>query len=130
MPAYPTHSFFSHLCLQALIEQKHPWAGIAQDHAALFRIAGIAGADIQCMPYQVCAHCETPYRHDQRENRKCLICGRDALAEFSFTVSDGRRLQRRYIEEHLYANTHLVLYRTFRGYGVPRDRIHASTSAE
>jgi hypothetical protein len=130
MPAYPTHSFFSHLALQALIEAKHPLAGFAQDHAALFRIAGIAGADIQCMPYQVCGHCKAPYRHDQKSNRVCLVCKHAALQDFYFRVRDGRRLTRRDVEENLYANTHLVLYRNYRGYGVPRSKIHEAASTD
>src|SRR5687768_5861426 len=110
MPAYPTHTFFSHLALQALIDERHPLAMAAERHAALFRIAGIAGCDIQCMPYQVCDHCDAPYRHDQKQNRTCLACKRAALKDFSFKVSDGRRLTRRDVERDLYANTHLVLY--------------------
>ncbi len=43
MPAYPTHTFFSHLVLQALIDKRHLLAGVAARHEALFRIAGIAG---------------------------------------------------------------------------------------
>jgi hypothetical protein len=121
VPAYPTHSFFSHLALQALIDARHPLAGAASRHEALFRIAGIAGCDIQCMPYQVCTHCEAPYRHDQKENRTCLVCHREALKDFSFKVSDGRKLTRRDVERDLYGNTHLVLYRQYQGYGVPRN---------
>src|SRR5688572_769835 len=47
MPAYPTHSFFSHLALQALIDGRQPLAEVAARHDALFRVAGIAGCDIQ-----------------------------------------------------------------------------------
>ena len=119
MPAYPTHTFFSHLALQALVDAHHPLAPIAARHEALFRIAGIAGCDIQCMPYQICDHCDAPYRHDQKESRRCLVCGRETLRDFYFKVSDGRRLTRRDIERDLYANTHLVLRRQYRGYGVP-----------
>lgn len=119
MPAYPTHTFFSHLALQALLDAGHPLAAAAARHEALFRIAGIAGADIQCMPYQVCGHCAAPYRHDQKLSRTCLVCHRAALKDFSFKVSDGRRLTRVDIERDLYANTHLVLHRKYHGYGVP-----------
>lgn len=118
MPAYPTHTLFSHLALQALSDARHPLASTASRHAALFRIAGIAGCDIQCMPYQICGHCDAPYRHDQQGKRTCLVCGRDALRDFLFKVSDGRRLTRRDIERDLYANTHLVLRRVYHGYGV------------
>lgn len=130
MPAYPTHSFFSHLALQALIDSHHPLAGFAQSNAALFRIAGIAGADIQCMPYQICRHCRSPYRHDQKSNNICLVCQQPGLEDFHFRVRDGRTLTRRDIEENLYANTHLVLYRNYHGYGVPRSRIHAAASVD
>src|SRR6185436_973432 len=94
MPAYPTHTLFSHLALQALIDERHPLARIASRHRALFRIAGIAGCDIQCMPYQICDHCGAPYRHNQKENRTCLVCKHEALKDFYFKVSDGRRLTR------------------------------------
>lgn len=101
----------------ALVDARHPLAEVVQEHAALFRIAGIAGCDIQCMPYQVCRHCRAPYRHNQKENRKCLVCGQNALEEFSFGISDSRRLTRVMIERDYYRNTHLVLGR-YRGYGV------------
>ena len=130
MPAYPTHTLFSHLCLQALSEEKHPWAGVAQHNAALFRVAGIAGADIQCMPYQICENCQTPYRHDRVPKSACLICGAATLNEFSFRTRTGQQITRRYIEEHLYGNTHLVLYRKFGGYGVPREKIHESSNPD
>jgi hypothetical protein len=130
MPAYPTHSFFSHLALQALLEAKHPWAAMADSHASLFRVAGIAGADIQCMPYQICGNCQSPYRHDQKSNQICLVCGKAALRDFEFQVSDGRRLTRRDVERDLYGNTHLVLYRTYRGYGVAPEKLKQRHSPE
>ena len=125
MPAYVTHTLFSHLCLQALLDSRHALAGVAERHAALFRVAGIAGCDIQCMPYQVCRECQAPYRHDQQKSRTCLACGKEgALEDFQFAVSDGRILTRRDVERDLYGNTHLVLYRSFRGYGVkPRTPV-------
>lgn len=138
MPAYVTHTLFSHLALQALLEARHPLGEVALHHAALFRVAGIAGCDIQCMPYQVCSNCKAPYRHDQNpsglrlpsglslgvedrvgdKRRSCLACRKEALEDFKFKVSDGRILTRRDVERDLYGNTHLVLYRSFRGYGV------------
>lgn len=125
MPAYPTHTLFSHMALRALADARHPLADVCLRHAALFRVGGIAGCDIQCMPYQVCAACGAPYRHDQQERRRCLVCNADGLEDFHFEVSDGRRPTRRDVERDLYANTHLVLYRRHRGYGVApeaRDR--------
>lgn len=101
------------------MDARHPLAGAAAHHEALFRIAGIAGCDIQCMPYQICSHCGAPYRHDQKESRTCLVCKRETLKDFSFKVSDGRRLMRVDVERDLYANTHLVLRRKYLGYGVP-----------
>jgi hypothetical protein len=118
MPAFVTHTLFAHMALQALREARHPLASIAETHAGLFRTAAIAGCDIQCMPYQVCRHCNAPYRHDQEENRRCLVCGREKLEDFVFQVSDGHRLKRRDIERDLYGNTHLVLHRKYLGYGV------------
>jgi hypothetical protein len=129
MPAYVTHTMFSHLCLQALLEAGHPLAGAATRHASLFRVAGIAGCDIQCMPYQVCRECQAPYRHDQKDSRACLACGKGALEDFRFEVADGRRLTRRDVERDFYGNTHLVLYRSFRGYGV-RPRTPAGPAEE
>lgn len=106
------------MALLALLEARHPLAAIAARHAPWFRVAGIAGADVQCMPYQICGACDAPYRHAQKANR-CLVCGHDALQEFSFTVADGRRLTRAQIERDYYRNTHLVLgRRTQGGYGV------------
>jgi hypothetical protein len=118
MPAYPTHTFFSHLALRALIDQRHPLAGVVLRHDALFRVAGIAGCDIQCMPYQVCTHCHAAYRHNQKENRLCLVCHHQTLRDFYFKVSDGRWFARVDVERDLYANTHLVIYQKYRGYGV------------
>lgn len=119
VPAYPTHTLFSHMALLALCEAGHPFAAVAQQRAAMFRIAGIAGCDVQCMPYQVCQNCDAPYRHNQGANRKCLVCGKETLEDFHFTVSDGRRLTRVDVERHYYRNTHLVLgRRTAAGYGV------------
>lgn len=118
MPAYPTHTLFSHMALVALVESRHPLAGVAQAHASTFRIAGIAGCDIQCMPYQVCRNCDAPYRHNQRENRVCLVCGEPALEEFSVPLPNGSRIKRVDIERDLYRNTHLVLGRRPRAYGV------------
>jgi hypothetical protein len=120
MPAYVTHTLFAQLCLEALAEARHPLSGPARRHAGLFRVAGIAGCDIQCMPYQVCRACEAPYRHDQGRSRRCLVCGREALEDFSFDAG-GRRMGRREVEQELYGNTHLVLYRKYRGYGVPPE---------
>src|ERR1044071_8440367 len=111
MPAYVTHTLFSRIALEALRTSGHPLWALARKHAALFRVAGIAGCDIQCMPYQICRECHAPYRHDQEKSRKCLVCGKDALEDFTFDVSDGRKLTRRDIERDLYGNTHLVLYR-------------------
>lgn len=118
MPAYPTHTFFSHLVLQALLNERHALAPIAARHAALFRIAGIAGCDIQCMPYQICRQCGAPYRHNQKENRTCLVCRRDALEDFSFQACGGRSLTRVDVERLFYSHTHLVLHNHYRGYGV------------
>jgi hypothetical protein len=118
MPAYPTHTLFAHMALRALADDGHPLVGSALRHPALFRVAGIAGGDIQCMPYQVCGSCGAPYRHDQKGARRYLACGKEALEDFRFEVSDGRRLTGRDVELDLYANTHLVLYRRHRGYGV------------
>jgi hypothetical protein len=107
------------MALLALSDARHPFAAIAYQHAAMFRVAGIAGCDIQCMPYQVCRNCKAPYRHNQRESRKCLVCGKETLEQFQFKVSDGRRLTRVDIERDYYRNTHLVLgRRSAGGYGV------------
>src|SRR5688500_9369241 len=118
MPAYVTHTLFSHIAMQALLDARHPLATVAARHAGLVRVAGIAGCDIQCMPYQVCRECEAPYRHDQAASRKCVVCGKEALEDFQFETSNGRKLTRRDVERELYGNTHLVIYRAFRGYGV------------
>ena len=117
MPAYPTHTLFSHLALLGLAEAGHPLAPLALKHAGLFRVAGIAGCDIQCMPYQICRNCEAPYRHNQLQNRTCRVCGETALADFFVTTADKRRVSRADIERDLYRNTHLILGR-YRGYGV------------
>jgi hypothetical protein len=118
VPAYTTHTLFSHMALLALQEARHPLAAIAARHAGLFRVAGIAGADIQCMPYHVCTACDAAYRHRQQTTR-CLVCGNEALQEFSFAVADGRRLTRADVERDYYRNTHLVLGRRGPGgYGV------------
>ena len=130
MPAYTTHTLFSHLALLALAESKHPLAGIAQKHAPLFRVAGIAGADIQCMPYQICTACEAPYRHDQKENKRCLVCGEEKLEDFTFITRHRRVLKRKEIERQYYGNTHLVLYQSYRGYGVKPDEIRKAYSSE
>lgn len=122
MPAYPTHTFFSHLVLQGLLDTGNPLAGVALRHAALFRIAGIAGCDIQCMPYQICRNCQAPYRHDQGKSKTCLVCRKEALEDFSFQTADGRQFTRRDIERDFYGHTHLVLYRSYRGYGVPKSQ--------
>jgi hypothetical protein len=107
------------MALLALSDAQHPLAGVAHQHEAMFRVAGIAGCDIQCMPYHVCKECDAPYRHDQRESRRCLVCGNHALERFSFRVSDGRRLTRVDVERDYYRNTHLVLGRRApAGYGV------------
>ena len=108
------------MALLALQEVRHPLAQAAQKHAALFRIAGIAGCDIQCMPYQVCRKCDAPYRHNQKQNRTCLVCGKAALEDFSFAVANGRRLTRTEVERDYYRHTHLVLGR-YTGYGVRPD---------
>lgn len=118
MPAYPTHTLFSHMALLALADAGHPLARVAQHHQGMFRIAGIAGCDIQCMPYQVCQNCEAPYRHNQQENRKCLVCGKNALKNFFVALEDERQIGRVEIERNLYRNTHLVLGRRPRPYGV------------
>src|SRR5688572_30692342 len=106
------------MALLALQEARHPLAPIAARHSAMFRVAGIAGADIQCMPYHICGACDAPYRHAQK-SKMCLVCGKEALQEFSFTTADGRRLTRPDIERDHYRNTHLVLGRRMAaGYGV------------
>ena len=117
MPAYPTHTLFSHMALLALQDARHPLAGAAHEHAGLFRVAGIAGCDIQCMPYQLCRNCQAPYRHNQKEKRTCLVCGKESLDDFSFAVRSGRRLRRVDVERDYYRHTHLVLGR-YAGYGV------------
>ncbi|HKQ39949.1 MAG TPA: hypothetical protein VJ063_17860 [Verrucomicrobiae bacterium] len=106
------------MALLALQEAQHPFAGIAQQHAGMFRVAGIAGCDIQCMPYQICRHCDAPYRHNQGESKKCLLCAKDALETFRFSVRDGRSLTRVDVERDYYRNTHLVLGRSAGAYGV------------
>jgi hypothetical protein len=126
MPAYPTHTLFSHMALVALQEVGHPLAAVVREHEALFRIAGIAGCDIQCMPYQVCRKCKAPYRHNQKEKRTCLVCGKGALEDFSFAVADGRRLRRVDVERNYYRHTHLVLGR-YAGYGVDPKDSHSSS---
>lgn len=123
MPAYPTHVLFAQMALQALADSEHPLAGLAQQHRALFRVASIAGCDVQCMPYQTCRQCGALYRHDQQDSRKCLVCGGDnVLEQFTLTTRRGRTICRREVEHDLYGNTHLVLYRKYRGYGVADPR--------
>lgn len=117
MPAFPTHTLFAHMALDALIAARHPLAGVAARRAAVLRVAATVGCDIQCMPYQTCQGCEAWYRHDRKSDRKCLVCGEEALADYFVDIRDGRRLKRTDIERDYYRHTHLVLGHD-RGYGV------------